>query len=251
MPDSRGGCIGDAATETLSYNRQEMTANSYATIVVTGSDALDFLQGQLTADLRGKAPGDRLLAAWCNPRGRVICLFRICVTADGFRLVLPDELAAGVERRLTMFRFRSKVDLATEPATRSDLDIGDDTASWRLGNLRDGIPEIGTAQSEKFTPHMLNLDLLGAVSFDKGCYTGQEVVARTHYRGATRRRMLRFESEAPLEPGTRISDGERDIGEVLNAIGTDLLAVVPAASADATLTADGTALRHVPLPYLD
>ena len=97
---------------------------------------------------------------------------------------------------------------------------------------------------------MLNLDLLGAVSFDKGCYPGQEIVARTHYRGASRRRTHRFESGQALSPGDKISDGERDIGEVLNAIGTDLLAVIPSEKAESPLSVNGVELRHIPLDYL-
>ena len=226
-----------------------MTDTGYSTLSVGGPDALEFLQGQLTADLRPLEPGDRTLAAWCNPKGRVICVFRLRARVDGFDLALPTELGDAVIKRLTMFRFRAKVDFDERPADASDLDIEGPVGDWAVQNLRAGIPHIGTAQSEKFTPHMLNLDLLGAVSFDKGCYTGQEVVARTHYRGATRRRTLRFEASAPVDVGTRVSDGERDIGEVLNAIGTDLLAVVPVAVQDAELTAGDAMLRCVPLPY--
>jgi folate-binding Fe-S cluster repair protein YgfZ len=97
---------------------------------------------------------------------------------------------------------------------------------------------------------MLNLDLLDAISFDKGCYTGQEIVARTHYKGATKRRTLRFRSEQPAAEGDKVSDGQRDIGEVLNVAANDLLAVVPVDKADDALTIDGNALTHVPLPYI-
>jgi len=106
------------------------------------------------------------------------------------------------------------------------------------------------AQSEQFTPHMLNLDLLGAVSVDKGCYPGQEIVARTHFRGTTKRRCLRFESAEPVSPGDKVSAGDHDIGEVINAIGKDLLAVVPVDKADDPLNSNGIALLHLSLPYL-
>jgi folate-binding Fe-S cluster repair protein YgfZ len=96
---------------------------------------------------------------------------------------------------------------------------------------------------------MLNLDLLEAVSFDKGCYPGQEIVARTHYRGATKRRTHRFTSTEPVAPGDKVSDGERDIGEVLNAIGNDLLAVIPSDKADDALAVNGIDLTHIRLEY--
>ncbi len=69
---------------------------------------------------------------------------------------------------------------------------------WRLLDIADGLPEIYAATSEEFVAQMLNLDVLGAIAFDKGCYTGQEVIARAHYRGRVKRRMQRFMSRGPV-----------------------------------------------------
>ncbi|MCG8370652.1 MAG: folate-binding protein, partial [Proteobacteria bacterium] len=99
-------------------------------------------------------------------------------------------------------------------------------------------------------PHMLNLDLLGAISLDKGCYTGQEIVARTYYKGATKRRTLHFASEAPLDTGDKVSLDGRDVGEVLNVAGNELLAVVPLDVAEKDLVAGEAPLARLPLPYL-
>lgn len=244
-----------------------MSRLPYSTITVSGADAFDFLQAQLAADLRTladetdlsgvhpdqhpRAASSRaILSAWCNPKGRVICLFRVARTAAGYTLTLPTELAEDALKRLTMFRFRAKVEFSVEAATAEELGIASSYEHWRLEQLHAGIPEILRAQSEDFTPHMLNFDLLGAVSVDKGCYPGQEIVARTHFRGKTRRRCLRFESSKPVSAGDKISDGDRDIGEVLNAIGNDLLAIVPLHRADADLAADDIELRRVELPYM-
>jgi hypothetical protein len=218
-----------------------MTDTPYSKLVVNGADALEFLQGQLTIDLQILGVGESRRAGWCNPKGRVICLFDVTATDEGYSLSLPTELADDVLKRLAMFRFRAKVDFELQSG-------GDD--SDRAEKLRDGVAEIWQAQSEKFTPHMLNLDLIGAVDFDKGCYTGQEIVARTHYRGASKRRCLRFESSEPVSPGDKVAAGDRDVGEVLNAIGNDLLAVVPVDKADDDLTVRGIALLHQPLPYI-
>lgn len=243
-----------------------MSQLPYSTIVVSGDDAFDFLQAQLAADLqllRGTsapsrvhsaqkesvAVSDSILSAWCNPKGRVICLMYVAEHEQGYTLTLPDELVDEAIRRLTMFRFRAKVEFEKKPATAEQLGVEDSFESWRLDNLRAGIAEILQVQSEQFTPHMLNLDMLDAVSVDKGCYPGQEIVARTHFRGATKRRLLRFESISPVKPGDKISDGEREVGEVLNAIGNDLLAVVPVDKAGTGLAVDGAALKHVPLPH--
>ena len=97
----------------------------------------------------------------------------------------------------------------------------------------------------------LLFDVRGDAHFDKGCYTGQEIVARTHHRGATKRRTLRFESDSPVKVGDKVTMDNRDIGEVLNVVGNDLLAVVPLDKANETLTVGGAKLTLVPLPYLD
>lgn len=71
--------------------------------------------------------------------------------------------------------------------------------AWRLLDIADGIPQIYAATSEEFVAQMLNLDALGGISFDKGCYTGQEVIARAHYRGRVKRRLQRFMSRGPAK----------------------------------------------------
>ncbi|WP_317705370.1 folate-binding protein [Methylomarinovum caldicuralii] len=105
-------------------------------------------------------------------------------------------------------------------------------ARWRLYDIRSGLPWVTAATSGRFLPQMLNLDLLGGVSFDKGCYTGQEIVARAHYRGQVKRRLYRFFAAGaePPPPGTALLAGEEGVGQVVNsaqaAKGAELLAVV-------------------------
>jgi folate-binding protein YgfZ len=216
--------------------------NNTSTINISGSDAFEFLQGQLTNDLKRLESEAEILSAWCNPKGRVIWFGTLWSTDSGFGMSAPVETAENIVQRLTMFRFRSKVEfeIVDEGVTVDPTDL-----------IRGGYPFIGAAQSEQFTPHMLNLDLLDAVSFDKGCYTGQEIVARTHYKGATKRRTLRFESEAPVSAGDKVSLDGREIGEVLNASGNDLLAVVPVSKVDGQLSVHDSGLSLVSLPYLD
>jgi len=225
-----------------------MTTIPYSAIRVSGDDAFGFLQAQLSNDLRLLDGQQRLVAAWCNPKGRVICIVTVVRDGADYLLILPAELAEDVLRRLTMFRFRAKIVFDIEPATAEQLGIDGGVADWQLEKLRAGQAEIYRAQSEEYTPHMLNLDLLGVVSFDKGCYPGQEIVARTHYRGATKRRLYRFESAAAVAPGAKVSDGDRDIGEVVNSIGRELLAVVPTDSADTPLFVNNGALARRPSP---
>ena len=141
-----------------------------------------------------------------------------------------------------MFRFRAKVDFAVT----ADV-VQADPATLIEG----GYAFIGPEQTEKFTPHMLNLDLLDAISFDKGCYTGQEVVARTHYKGATKRRALRYSSTTPVAVGDKVTLDGRDVGEVLNVAGTELLAVVPVDKAGEALMVGDATLTLERLSYLD
>ena len=215
--------------------------NTLSTIAVTGPDAFEFLQGQLTNDLHRLGAEDEILAAWCNPKGRVIWFGTVARIDDGYAMSVLADMAGDIVRRLTLFRFRSRVDFEIVDEGRTV------EPSFQIDN---GFPWIGAEQSEQFTPHMLNLDLLDAVSFDKGCYTGQEIVARTHYKGATKRRTLRFACDGAVAAGDKVMLGERAVGEVLNVAGSVLLAVVPTDAVDG-LTAGAVTLRHRPLPYLE
>ena len=215
--------------------------HTISTITVSGADAFEFLQGQLTNDLRLLDAEQTLLAAWCNPKGRVICLMTVATMPDGYSLAIPTDLTDDIIKRLTMFRFRSKVEFEVLPEPTA-IDLSE--------QIEAGIPWIGLEQTEKFTPHMLNLDLLNAISFDKGCYTGQEIVARTHYKGATKRRTLAFESDSPVAVGDSVSDDDRETGTVLNVADKKLLAVVRTGDSTDDLTVGSSGLRPIPLPYL-
>ena len=225
---------------------------SHDCLLVAGDDATAFLQAQLTQDLdRVQASGGGpCLAAWCNPKGRAIVLVRLRRLGKTWRLALPDTMSAAVKQRLESFRFRARFSIDTEAATADDLDIvgGPSEAEWRSRLVADGIPMLEAEQAERFTPHMLNLDLIGAVSFDKGCYPGQEVVARTHYRGTTKRRMKRFFSTASIRPGDKLKANGRDAGEVVNVAGGEFLAVVPLNTEHFSIT--GETVEVLPLPYM-
>ena len=211
------------------------------TLKVTGDDAFDFLQGQLTNDLGVLKEDAEIFAAWCNPKGRVIWFGTVWNIDGGYGLSVIADMADDIVKRLTMFRFRSRV----------DFDILDEGRTVEESFLVEhGFPWIGRSQSEQYTPHMLNLDLLGAVNFEKGCYTGQEIVARTHYKGATKRRTLKFEATEPVAEGDKVQLDGRDVGDVLNSAGTQLLAVVPVDKAEAGLAVGDIPLQSLQLPYL-
>ena len=116
--------------------------------------------------------------------------------------------------------------------------------------IRAGLVEITSENTEKYTPHMLNLDLTGAVSFDKGCYTGQEIVARTEHLGNSRRRLMHYLSETPIAAiGDRLSCNDQPAAEVVNVAGRELLALGPVAQHGQTLQFRGTVVSPADLPY--
>jgi tRNA-modifying protein YgfZ len=128
-------------------------------------------------------------------------------------------------------------------------------AAWRHADIAAGLPQVYAQTHESFVAQMLNLDLLGGISFEKGCYTGQEIIARTHFRGAIKRRMFRYRTDGAMpEPGSRVVLGEQHAGDVVDAVatssGSELLAIVSLAHAEAQLQlASGAKLEKLPLPY--
>jgi folate-binding protein YgfZ len=128
--------------------------------------------------------------------------------------------------------------------------------AWRAADIATGIARLTEPTREQFVAQMLNLDLLGGISFRKGCYTGQEIIARTQYRGAIKRRLFRFETAAPPpEPGTKLLHAAGAAGIVVDAVatatGAEFLAVVSLAALTGELQfAEGAgAIAQLPLPY--
>jgi folate-binding protein YgfZ len=149
----------------------------------------------------------------------------------------------GVDDVLLLGAFAAPVDAAGEQR-------------WHLSCVRAGLPQVYPETHEAFVAQMLNIDLLGGINFEKGCYTGQEIIARAHFRGTVKRRMFLFHSSASVPlPGTRVLSGEQHAGDVVDAVATadgcDVLAVISLAQLSAPLHIDGqgTALSRVSLPY--
>lgn len=226
----------------------EVDCELYKLIEVTGSDAVEFLQGQLTQDVTRLDESGRLLAAWCNPKGRVIVLLRLVRLENGAGLIVPATMADRLLKRLEMYRLRADVEFRVSDADCTAL-LGE-ADSEPAGLVSAGIPTIDDTNSEEFTPHMLNLDRLGAISFTKGCYTGQEVVARTEHLGKSKRRMMRYEASADgIRVGDKVSDGERNVGEVVNVAGRALLAVTPVELHGRALSVGAVRIEPAGLPY--
>jgi folate-binding protein YgfZ len=266
----------------------------YKVIIVSGDDAKEFLQGQLTQDIARLDDGNCLPAAWCNAQGRVVMTMTITVIGGGFALVVPQDIAATAVARLGMYRFRAKVDFTlaesawqvfatsiTEAQAKALPDtirvsalaasgsvaeiiapsdaLGQvppgtfatlDDPAWKTARIMAGRVDIHSANSASYTPHMLNLDLTGAVSFSKGCYIGQEIVARTEHRGRSKRRTFRYQCTVDnLVVGDVLRNGTNDVGVVVNASGFELLAVVPVDATQQSLAIRGVTAKPQALPY--
>ena len=111
--------------------------------------------------------------------------------------------------------------------------VTDDLEEWELADIRQGIVHITPATQETYTPQLLNYDLNGLIDFRKGCYTGQEIVARMHYRGAAKKRLYRAGvKHANPSAESRVLHGEEVVGEVVSAALVagdhyELLAILP------------------------
>ena len=205
--------------------------NFLTPIRIDGADASGFLHGQFTTDVTVLAPGQAGLSAWCDPKGRVIASFILARLDEAFWLLLPGALKEAFSKRLKMYVLRADVNIVdTGIETEKILELptypsGIDADALETTSIRQGIPWLNPETSGRFLPQELNLDHLDAVSFTKGCYPGQEIIARLRYRGAVKRRLCHAttDNKTRLEPGTAlIPDGEeRNIGTVVNSAATD------------------------------
>ena len=221
-------------------------------LLVKGPDAIKFLQGQVTCDLRDLATPITCLGAQCNPKGRILLSFRaLQINPETIALRIPANMMENAKSSLGKYIVFSKAKLHDDgdyslfglfgenarqvasqyfeqvPETKDTwieqdgsfliqlapdqyecwIKAGDAKAfeerlanltqigsfnDWELLNIRAGIADIYPETIEQFTPQEINYQLVNGVNFRKGCYTGQEIVARLHYRGKLKRHMYRF-----------------------------------------------------------
>lgn len=251
-------------------------------LAVAGDDAPRFLQAQLTCDLREARQGDVLPFAWLTPAGRVQASGWVLVDSGRYYLLVAGGRGSDLAGALGRYVLRDKVRIESASAAfdtargqepvpgflvpgaprrlvllGAGSDHGTTANDWLLAGIRAGVCELPAAGAGKFLPQMLNLDCIGGVSFSKGCYPGQEVVARTHNLGKVKRRLARFAGHCrPPQPGAPLTAGDKKAGEVVIAAqagaACELLAVVSAGLSRAEtlqLADQGTALEPLALPY--
>ncbi|MNK42309.1 tRNA-modifying protein YgfZ [compost metagenome] len=135
-------------------------------------------------------------------------------------------------------------------APLQDHACADDAAfalAWRQSDLRYGVPRLAQDQREQWTPQQLGLDRLNGYSVKKGCYPGQEIVARTHFLGKAKRALQLLRVGDGVASGAQVQQNGAAIGTVASVAGDLALAVLPLEIAAAPLSVDGTEAVHLPL----
>jgi folate-binding protein YgfZ len=243
-------------TSSSDESGNSTTARSF--IKLSGPDSGKFLQGQVSCDMNSLSPSNSIDGAHCTPKGRMVFLFTAHGNEDG-SIVLEAhpsiiETAIASLKKYAVF-FKTEITDVSDSYSNSQAELSD------LERLRTGRAEVVAETIEMFIPQMLNLDALGYINFKKGCYTGQEIIARAHYRGAVKRRMhhLALATETVPSPGDEIkNDQGKSIGNIASAVRVDdakveILAVLNDKYSDSNEMQIGeqalTAVTHLPLPY--
>ena len=235
-----------------------------------GPDAAHFLHNLVTADIEGLAPGKATCAALLTPQGKILFDFFVLRTGEGFLIDCAASQKAELLKRLGLYKLRAKVEISAaddlavgvsplEPATEFRyIDPRSPALAWRFMGAQsmDAAADydqariaLGLADSDadlgsgEFFPHEANLDQLGAVSFKKGCYIGQEVVSRMEHRGTARSRIVPVDLNGPAPAkGSEIRAGDKQIGTLLSSSGQMALALIRldrlAEATEPLLTAD-------------
>ena len=196
---------------------------------VSGPDAADYLNRMLSNDVLALGPGDACDALLLTAKARIIAPLRVLRRSDDdFLLATEPELGQRVRDELLRFRFAAKAEIEPEEHEAwlvlggeqvldqrpEGVEVGDEELErWRI---EAGVPRWGAELDETILPAEAGLTETH-VSFTKGCYPGQEPIARQHYRGKINRRLRVLEVEAAL-PGDEIRLGEKAVGRVTSAV---------------------------------
>ena len=274
--------FGDAAAELASAREATVLAplGHLGLLVASGPDAASFLHGQLTSDVKHLGEGRAQHSAWCSAKGRMLASLLLLHCGPDYFLQLSADLLPFIQKRLSMFILRSRLNIDDRsnerqllglagpqaerilsaagmavPAAPLDVAATADALIVRLDSLRfqliasveaapgvwrqlqaqarpvgtpvwqwldieAGVPLISEPTREEFVPQMAGFEQLGAVSFRKGCYPGQEIVARTQYLGKIKRHLYRARCASPMIAGQAIhsaSSPQQPCGMIVNA----------------------------------
>jgi len=215
-----------------------------AVIAISGGDRVIFLQGLVSNDVTTSGPGCAIWSALLTPQGKWLSDFFIFSDATRLLLDLPHAHAAMIAARLSRFRLRADVQITQEPLAviagwgtdpkpdhalaaddprlpnagwRALVDASDETADatandYDLHRLSLALPDPCDCEPERTLLLEANFDLLHGISWTKGCYMGQELTARTHYRGLVRRRLVPVTGADLPEAGAELFLGSKPCG---------------------------------------
>lgn len=294
------------------YNDVISVLSHQGCIAITGNDAAKFLQGQVTANVTELSDTQSRLGAHCNPKGRILCSFRIVKFQDNFYLYLPvsmveptlialkkyavffkvkleditsswyqiglsgphavsllEEIIGKIPNEIDATTLNSSLHVMHERGHFPRFSIGGDCnaiqllwqqlrekamavgpSAWELLDILAGSPAIMPETIGVFTPHEINFDKLNGVSFNKGCYTGQEIVARMHYLGKLKRHLyqIEFEHNALALPGTKLlvrnNDSVHEVGQLVNIVASSVHSYTALAVINATAISEIICLEN-------
>lgn len=268
--------------------------DNVALLSVEGPDSDKFLQGQLSCDMNNVTARQGCFAIYADLKGRVVATLHVCKLAEKTLLIVAADLLDVVADTLAKYAVFSKVTISKETSYHiygasnpQGKEVGTTTATaagcelviaaqphlawlispealptegtqqqWQQQLITAALPLIQSATSATFVPQRLNLDSLGALNFNKGCYLGQEIIARLHYRGKVKYHCYPFaiNTTAQLAPGqTLATDTDKNWGQIVEAVEIETgiwhaLVVIPDANNTLT-TCELGELKRLPLPY--
>lgn len=230
-------------------------------VSIEGDDVLAFAQSQFSSNVLELAEGHWHFSAWLDPQGRVRALFHLLRRSNKqLQLLLRGGDAAPMVAALQRYVFRAKVRISALPVRAlacgaalpmhviaeddGAIALGCDSHSlrvdavsddaWRLLQLRAGWPWLPDATLGELLAASLSLQSLGATALDKGCYPGQEIVARLHYRGGHKRHLHHLHLSHAVPPGTVLREGTGELVQLLDVVSIDDGAEALAVMSDAT-----------------
>ena len=211
-----------------------------ALLKLSGSENEAFLQAQLSNDISKIDDSSVQLNAYCQHQGKILALFWVIRVGDDFFLSFPIDLLDSIKARLQMYVLMTDVKITdvteqylqigligeslkdsftineqlslilADPKSLSKFDFTSQNY-WDKACIDSFLPEVSIASTETYIPQMLNLDINEVgVNFSKGCFPGQEVVARLHYLGKAKRRLFAFKSDSPLSIGDTLYCAESE-----------------------------------------
>ena len=252
-------------------NLYQLTSSGF--LKIAGPEAVKFMQGYATCDLTVLDEDASAIGAICNLQGRMVTSFLVLKTNTDLILRMQRPLVKTTMAFLQKYIVFSKAELhdisedyvcygsldqpdvhiengfTTSLGNRSEiwttarLEASTDIGAWQDAELSAGVAWVTKSSQEEHLPQMFNYHNQGGIDFEKGCYLGQEIVARAHYRGELKRRLHRLVSDRERQVGSSL-----DIGTVVTTAPSGLLAVLKNAT-DETVTAtfdDGEAVHATP-----